>query len=69
VGKPDAVDPFDVTDTVLASLEVRLAEADAKAIAELAAPALDVDARTPAGNLASRDNIVPAGPGSVEDYL
>jgi hypothetical protein len=28
-----------------------------------------IDTRTPAANLASRDNIVPDGPGTVADFL
>lgn len=52
------VDPVDVTDTVIESLTV-----------DAGTPALDVDARSPAGNLASRSNIVASGPGSVGDFL
>jgi hypothetical protein len=56
-------DPVDVTEAVVEA--VAAAEAEAPAVVH--APSLDTT--HPSLNVASRDNIVPSGPGSVADYL
>lgn len=50
--------PVDVTEAVVEAAAVP---------AVVHAPSLDTT--HPSLNVASRDNIVPSGPGSVEDYL
>ena len=52
--------------------EAREAFADHKLADSLPEPAVEydgIDTREPHLNLATRSNIVPAGPGSVEDWL
>lgn len=63
------VEPVDVTDTVIETLAVEAAKPAVVEPAPAAAPIPVVPSHTPAANLAARDNIVPSGPGSVEDYL